>query len=108
MLNEALRRELLDLREEDRRVRNEEKANAGGKNGLPPKAGANRVGHVRTSCRPCTDIRYRLSRFCREPPGPAPLEAIVAVLHRPRTADASSAGLQSFILNLHDSHPSGI
>jgi hypothetical protein len=29
MLNEALRRELLDLREEDRRVRNEEKASAG-------------------------------------------------------------------------------
>jgi len=49
MLNEALRRELLDLREEDRRVRNEEKASAGRKNGLPSKAGANCVGHVGTS-----------------------------------------------------------
>jgi hypothetical protein len=43
MLNEALRRELLDLREEDRRVRNEEKASAGG----------------RMAC------LSRLSRFCR-------------------------------------------
>ena len=44
MLNEALRRELLDLREEDRRVRNEEKASAGG----------------RMAC------LSRLARFCRE------------------------------------------
>jgi hypothetical protein len=61
MLNEALRRELLDLREEDRRGRNELEmpANWAGpyvrrmeaarlraliSNGLPPKAGANRVG----------------------------------------------------------------
>jgi len=76
MLNEALRRELLDLRVEDRRVRNElaHASELGGpyvrrmeevhirnaprlraliSNGLPPKAGANRVGHVGTSAIGC-------------------------------------------------------